>query len=206
MLKVSDVMGDPVTVGADVSLREVAGLLADREVRGVSVVDGDGRLVGMVCDRDLVRAERGKQHASRRRRPFGPRRSARNAREAMRSPGKAVESWAAVSSAVPLLVEGDPLSVVQADRVVGLLTPNDVVRAFARPDAELAREIRDQIRGACWSDPTAVVIKVDQGRVALSGRVDARATMSVLPEVVLRIPGVASVESTLAWAGDERFR
>jgi CBS domain-containing protein len=47
---------DPPTVRADDSLELVATLMHDRDVTHVPVVDGDGRLVGVIARGDLVRA------------------------------------------------------------------------------------------------------------------------------------------------------
>jgi len=52
---VSDVMDTrPLVVPADASASAVAGVLVDRGVGGAPVVDGDGRIVGFVCARDLL--------------------------------------------------------------------------------------------------------------------------------------------------------
>jgi CBS domain-containing protein len=44
----------PVTIGADATVRDAARLLADGDVGSLPVVNGDGRLVGIVTDRDIV--------------------------------------------------------------------------------------------------------------------------------------------------------
>ena len=45
---------DPVTVTPDSSAEDVARLLGEHELHGVPVVDGDGRVVGIVTENDLV--------------------------------------------------------------------------------------------------------------------------------------------------------
>src|SRR3954453_16757755 len=55
MATVRDYMdGDPVTVSPDASLEEVARVLGEGELPGVSVVNGDGRVVGIVSENDLA--------------------------------------------------------------------------------------------------------------------------------------------------------
>jgi len=55
-MKAADVMvTDVVTVHPDVSVQEVAGILLAHRISGVPVVDGDGALVGIVSEGDMLR-------------------------------------------------------------------------------------------------------------------------------------------------------
>lgn len=55
---VADIMdADPATVGPDDDARTVIELLAKSELPAVPVVDGDGRVVGIVSENDLVISE-----------------------------------------------------------------------------------------------------------------------------------------------------
>ena len=56
MLTVRDVMSAPVvTVSPDITVRQLARLLADEEISGAPVVDGNGTLLGVVSATDVVR-------------------------------------------------------------------------------------------------------------------------------------------------------
>jgi CBS domain-containing protein len=56
MLSVRDIMQtDVVTVTTDTTARYLAKLLADEEISGVPVLDGNGALAGVVSSTDLVR-------------------------------------------------------------------------------------------------------------------------------------------------------
>ncbi|MFW6084645.1 MAG: IMP dehydrogenase [Gemmatimonadota bacterium] len=45
---------DPITLGPDATLREANGLMREFSISGVPIVDPDGRLVGIITNRDLV--------------------------------------------------------------------------------------------------------------------------------------------------------
>ncbi|VBB44138.1 CBS domain protein [uncultured Desulfatiglans sp.] len=59
MLIASDIMTtDVVTVKKDTPLKELAAILYQRHINGVPVVDDDGRLIGIICESDLIRKDR----------------------------------------------------------------------------------------------------------------------------------------------------
>jgi len=54
-LKVRDIMQtEVITVGPDTSVRELADLLAEKKISGVPVVDGQGNLLGVVSEADII--------------------------------------------------------------------------------------------------------------------------------------------------------
>jgi CBS domain-containing protein len=70
MISVKDIMQkDVVTVTTDTSARYLARLLADEEISGVPVLDGNGSLAGVVSSTDLVRLAA--EEAGTRVRPVG---------------------------------------------------------------------------------------------------------------------------------------
>ena len=89
--------------------------------------------------------------------------------------------------------------------LIGIVTRADLVRAFARPDHEIEREIReDVILRSLWIEAPSVVVRVERGEVRLSGRLERRADAELLEQFVARVPGVVSVHSTLRWRWDDR--
>lgn len=54
-MRARDIMSTQViTIGRDTTIEEIAHILADNNISGVPVVEGDGRLVGMVTQKDLL--------------------------------------------------------------------------------------------------------------------------------------------------------
>ena len=55
MLKAIDIMTpDPVTLSPESDIRSAVALLIDRKINGAPVVDASGKLVGVLCQSDLV--------------------------------------------------------------------------------------------------------------------------------------------------------
>ena len=83
-------------------------------------------------------------------------------------------------------------------KLVGLVSRGDLVRAFARSDAEIQREIEEDIlRRVMWLDPADVSVTVSDGVVTLSGQVATEADADLLPRFTRRVPGVVEVAASL---------
>jgi CBS domain-containing protein len=212
---VRDVMTtDVVTVLPGQSLKDVARLLVERRISGVPVEDGTGSVLGVVSEGDLLLRESG-NHA-RRGGPlswfFDPlfvvdrlKLGARVAGEVMTSPAVTIGPDRPVAAAAELMIDEavNRLPVVQAGKLVGIVTRADLVRAFARSDAEIAREIREDIvKRTMWLEAGSVRVEVDDGDVQLTGQVDRRDDAELLSLLVGRTPGVLDVDSQLTWQDD----
>lgn len=129
---VKEWMTQPVTsIGPDVPVRQAAELMKMRQIRHLPVVENDGRLVGIVTDRDL------------RQMIFDPAIQERigdvvealgslTVREIMTWTVITVRPESGIREAARLMREQKvgALPVVAAGRVVGVLTEFDVLRAF----------------------------------------------------------------------------
>jgi CBS domain-containing protein len=208
-MRVDDLMTkDVFTVTPATTLKEVASLLVQKGISGLPVVDGD-QLVGVISEADLLVKE-----ASPAPRPpralewllypdltgHAEKLEARTAGEAMTAPAITIEPYASVATAAAKMTEEglNRLPVLKDGKLVGIVTRADVVRAFARSDEEIKREIReDVVERGFWEEPDAVDISVSDGDVVLSGTVQSNVVADGLPHAVERVPGVVSVDSKL---------
>jgi CBS domain-containing protein len=211
-MKVQEVMQEQVkTVRVDTSLKDAAGLLAEHGISGLPVVNGDGEVLGVVSEADILvkthgpRPERGTVF-ERLLGPVDPKLAAKTqaltAGEAMTAPAVTIRRDAQVSEAAGLMAKLgiNRLPVVEQGRLVGILTRADVVRAFIRADDAIAAEIGEDVVGRVfWLSPDRVQVGVEDGKVTLDGELDHESIATLLAEHVRRVPGVVSVDSRLRW-------
>ena len=205
-MKVRDVMTeDVVTVSPQTPLKEVARLLTEWQISGAPVVGIDGDVLGVISENDIL----WKQEPGERRR-LGWMRSidergrvksaAVNAGEAMTTPPVLIDENAFVSDAARVMLDHGVkrLPVVSKGEMVGIVTRSDLIRAFARDDDEIFREIRDEVLvHAHWIPPGDVQVTVDKGHVRLQGEVETPDLAESVKFFVERVPGVVSVDSRL---------
>jgi CBS domain-containing protein len=218
VMRVENVMTrDVVWVGPELPLRDVATCLVDNGISGVPVCGGDRRVLGVVSEADIVAKERGVDVM-----PTGALRwlyangettaktTARTAGEAMTAPAVTIAPRRAVSEAAKVMLDRgvNRLPVVVDDRLVGIVTRADLVRAFVRTDAEIAREIcEDVLVSTLWIDPAPVTVAVRRGEVTLAGEVGNRSEAELIGAYVSRVPGVIGVDASgLGWRDDDLGR
>jgi CBS domain-containing protein len=207
-MRVAELMTtDVVTVTPETPLRDAAAVLAERKISGLPVVDAEGRVVGVLSEADIVAKAGG---TTREHRLLGwllepdldlaDKIAARTVSDAMSAPPITIDAQRRVHEAAKLMAaEGiNRLPVVDGERLVGIITRADVVRAFARSDDEIAAEITDEIlRRTLWLEPGSVTVKVENGVVTLDGEVESEADAELLPVFVSRVPGVVSVQANV---------
>ena len=215
-MKVREVMStDVVSVPPAMRLKELAVLLSERRISGVPVVD-EGTLVGVVSEADILAKQVGRPLSRRTPldwifgEPPGPgelrKRAAAIVAEAMTTPAVTVEADRSVSEAAALMVDRgvNRLPVMDAGRLVGMVTRADLVRAYLRRDDEILRTIRDDvISHTMWMDPDGLRIEVREGTVRVTGTVDRRSTATILEKLIRLVEGVDDVANYLTWEFDD---
>ncbi|MER6812676.1 CBS domain-containing protein [Spirillospora sp. NPDC000708] len=202
---------DVVTVSPDDAFRDVIAALADREISGAPVVDGEGRLVGVVTEADLLRkAAAGRGGPGRKQRLERQGAGATTAGEAMSSPPVTTTADAPVAEAARSMCRHGfkRLPVVDADgRPVGIVSRADLLSVFLRTDAEIRDEvIHEIVIQSLWLDPAEVEVDVRDGVVALRGRVPVASLVPIAERLTASVDGVVRVINALDYDEDDGAR
>lgn len=205
--RVDEIMSAPVaTVSPVTSLKETAALMVERRISAVPVLEHD-QIVGIVSEGDIVAGNTPAGKSAFARLLHGDhddvstRLGARTAADAMTAPVTTIEWWQPAHAAATVMTERGVrrLPVVRDGKLVGIVSRSDLVRAFARSDSEIEREINERVLfEGFWLRPGTATVKVRRGEVVLVGTVESETDAEVLPKYIRRVPGVVSVTSSLA--------
>jgi CBS domain-containing protein len=202
---------DVVSAREDTGYREVLDALARHRVSALPVVDGEGRVVGVVSEADLLRKE-GAPDGKPRLLPrllSPPRRPDRTGtvRDLMTAPAVTTGPDEPVARAARLMEDRKVkrLPVVDGERrLLGIVSRHDLVRMHVRPDADIREDIVDEVLGrTLWVDRSRVDVDVSDGVVELRGRVDRRTTAASAVRLAEQVPGVVRVVDHLTWEEDD---
>jgi CBS domain-containing protein len=200
-MRVEDVMTrDVEVVEPRTGLKEVALLLSAHEISGVPVVE-HGVPVGVVSESELVAKEQESEAETVRRRfRRRPQTAAVVAADAMTAPPVTVRPQSSAVRAAWLMTQHDVdrLLVVENDRLVGIITRGDLVRAFGRSDERIRAEIVDEVLPALDVSPNDVTVAVADGIVRLEGEVEDELDAQWLPHAVRSVVGVVEVRCDVA--------
>ncbi|MEU9076971.1 CBS domain-containing protein [Kitasatospora sp. NPDC048538] len=192
---VADVMTHAVVaVGRDADFREIADTLQRWRVSAVPVLTGDGRVVGVVSEADLLTARDGD----------GERADALTAGRMMSVPAVTVHPGSPINEAARAMARGHlkRLPVVDdEDYLVGIVSRGDLLKVYLDDDRELADRVRFEL--VATLGPAAAVntdVRSENGRITLSGDLPDALSAPVLARLVRSVPGVVGVELRLAAA------
>jgi CBS-domain-containing membrane protein len=207
---VRDVMSPTVVTATEqTTLPELIDEMVCHGISGVPIVDGDGRLVGIVSEADLMtKTAFGGTH----RRPLAvlgdvlrgherrwlAKSAALTAGELMTRKVATARPTETVRTAARRLVETGVkrLPVVVQDRLVGIISRTDVLVSMHRSDSELQAAIAATLRDPARIPETAVVdVSVADGVVTLRGTVRFPIDVPVVSWLAWRFPGVVDVHN-----------
>jgi CBS domain-containing protein len=206
---VLDVMTPEVTTCTpDTTFKELVRLLLDGYVSGVPVVDGDGRLVGIVTEADLIAHEAYRDHPRRLLAVLADRLLGRDpdwldkaaglrAADLMTVDLVTVRPQEDVGLAARLLLERGVrrLPVVDGERLVGVVSRSDLLQWFLRPDDAVRQAVERVLAATAGGD--GLHASVQDGVVVLEGSVPSAEDRSAVVDLVSAIAGVVAVDDHL---------
>ena len=224
--KVKDVMTARVTsVEGTAPFKEVAEMLIAHGVSALPVVDGEGHVIGVVSEADLLHKEEFRERyyregyqpplRTRLRHRLGQKGKGSGrakvrgdtAAELMTAPAITIRPHASIVSAVRLMTERGVkrLPVVDADGLLqGIVSRHDLLRVFIRSDADIAEEVCENIlRHSLWTEPNDATATVAHGIVTLTGRMHRRGDAQLAARITHRVNGVVDVIDNLEWDVDD---
>ena len=215
---IGDVMtGNPITVTRSTSFKEIVRLLTTHRISAVPVVDVDGRPIGIVSEGDLLLKEANPDPEEGHHLFDGPGRRRELAKAAglvaadlMSSPVHTVLAAAGLGETARLLHDRGVkrLPVVDDDGfLVGIVSRGDMLTVFLRPDADLVRDVRQEVMiRTLWMDPKLVSVTAVNGVVNLVGIVDRRSDIPILTRLIRGVDGVVGITTSLTYRFDDTRR
>lgn len=189
--------------------KDIARWLDEHGISGMPVVDDDEKVIGVVSVSDLMDGHISGEGAVRETEPeTGPETGgAPTAGELMTSPAVTVRALDSIAHAARTMArhQVERLPVVdEEDRLVGIVTRRDLLQIFLRPDADIRREIIDEVLvDALWLTPHAVGVTVVGGVVVLEGCLERRSEVPIAEHMAGQVDGVVSVVSHLTYRYDD---
>ena len=205
---VSDVMTHTVAaVGRAAAFKEIVRLMQDWKVSALPVIEGEGRVVGIVSEADLLPKEEFRdsdpdRSTQLRRLSDLAKAGAMTAEELMTSPALTVRAGATLAEAARLMARAKVkrLPVVDAVGMLeGIVSRADLLKVFLRTDEEIAEEVRREVVSYVFPAPdSSVRVDVRNGVVTLVGQARDTSLVPVAARLVRAVEGVVDVDFDLA--------
>jgi CBS domain-containing protein len=220
---VADVMTRAViSIAPEATVEAAAQMMLDRRISGLFVVDTAGDLVGVITEGDLLHRD---ELGTERHRPWwlrlfiSPAQQAadfshahgRRVRDVMTTEVISVGHDETLETVVALMEENHikRVPVTRADRVVGVVSRSDLMRALigrarhAVPtqasDSEIRTAILDALEQQSWAPTTTLNVVVNQGVVDLWGTITSESERGAIRVVAENAEGVREVHDHLVY-------
>jgi len=204
---VSDVMTRTVVaVGRDAPFKEIVQTMQQWKVSALPVLEGEGRVVGVVSEADLLPKEEFRDDEPSLLRQRGrladvAKAGAVTARDLMSTPAITVRPDATLSQAARIMAVRhvkrlpvvDDLGMLQ-----GIVSRADLLKVFLRPDEEIEDEVRRTVVSYLFPALShGIRVSVDEGVVTLEGHVRDTSLIPLAVRLVRAVEGVVDVEPRL---------
>ena len=212
---------DVVTVRPETPVREAVCKMVEARISGLAVLDADGRLVGILTEGDLLRRHElgtAPHHPGWLNFLRGPglaaadyiRARSLRVNDIMTPAPVAVEPTATLDRVVTIMMRQriKRVPVVENDKLVGIVSRADLVRALAalvagpctetRDDAAIRGDILAELENQNWCSMSNIAVTVDAGHVKLEGIAQTEVIRGAIRVAAENTQGVLAVEDAMA--------
>ncbi|MCT7355844.1 CBS domain-containing protein [Streptomyces sp. 15-116A] len=198
---VSDAMTHTVAaIGRGASFKEIVRTMQDWKVSALPVLEGEGRVVGIVSEADLLHKEEFRDSD-----PDLANAGAVTAGELMTSPALTVHADATLARAARTMAHAKVKRLPVVDELgmlQGIVSRADLLKVFLREDEEIAEEVRREVVSYLFPAPTSAArVAVRDGIVTLSGRIRGTSLVPVAARLIRAVEGVVDVEFDVSGPG-----
>ncbi|EKX67815.1 CBS domain-containing protein [Streptomyces ipomoeae] len=208
---VSDVMTHTVAaIGRGASFKEIVRMMQEWKVSALPVLEGEGLVVGVVSEADLLHKEEFRdsdpdRHTQLRRLSDLAKAGAVTAGELMTSPALTVRADATLAQAARAMARAKVKRLPVVDELgmlQGIVSRADLLKVFLRDDEEIAEEVRREVVAYLFPAPTSAArVAVRDGIVTLSGRIRDTSLVPVAARLIRAVEGVVDVEFDVSGHG-----
>jgi CBS domain-containing protein len=181
-----------VTLHPERSVREAAKVLSANGFTAAPVVDGNGRLLGVVTEADLV-GDRSRREAAA---AAGPPaiKPAATVGQVMTRPAVSATPDTDVRDIARMMLADQVRSipVVDAMGVIGVVTRHDLLKLVARDDMSIAAAVRSHL--AAYRGRDRWTVSVHDGAVTIVDDLDNATDRHIARVIAEAVAGVSSVE------------
>ncbi|MGV9561518.1 CBS domain-containing protein [Streptomyces sp. NPDC003480] len=202
--RVDDVMTRAVVaVGRDAPFKDIVDLMDRWHVSALPVLEGEGRVVGVVSEADLLSKEAVRErdpdrYAQAHRLSEAAKADAVTAGELMSSPAITVHPESSLAQAARIMAQRriKRLPVVNDEGMLeGVVSRADLLKVFLRPDDDIADEVRRDVVDVLFPAPVEPIhVMVTEGVVTLTGTVRDTLLIPVAVRLAHAVEGVVDVD------------
>ncbi|MFC5201071.1 CBS domain-containing protein [Streptomyces kaempferi] len=213
---VSDVMTHTVaSIGRRANFKEIVQLMEQWRVSALPVLEGEGRVIGVVSEADLLPKEEFRDRDPDRftqlqRLSDLAKAGAVTAEELMTDPAVTVRANATLAQAARIMAHAKVKRLPVVDDVgllEGVVSRGDLLKVFLRDDEEIAEEVRREVVSYLFHAPLSPIrVQVQDGVVTLAGRVRDTSLVPVAARLVRAVEGVVDVEFELTGPSEQQVR
>ncbi|MFF3942941.1 CBS domain-containing protein [Streptomyces phaeofaciens] len=198
-----------VAVGRDAPFKDIVRLMERWKVSALPVLEGEGRVIGVVSEADLLPKEEFRdgdpdRFTQRQRLSDLAKAGALTAEELMSSPAVTVHGNTTLAEAARIMARRNVkrLPVIDAEgKLDGVVSRSDLLKVFLRDDEDLTEEVRRGFVDRLFPLPADHIrVEVFEGVVTLTGWVDGAELMPVAERPARAVEGIVDVRCQLTGA------